>query len=225
MDKVRTVIWDLDGTVWFYKDDEPKILCNKFNITKVEEFTKQYYSALGNMFSHFKGKIVTYGGVVKYIQEQIPILKEFNVSVEFFLQTLVTEKKNITTVNPEAVEMTKYCYQIGLRNISITDWFKKDQEVALNDFNVMEYMDKIYGCDNVYFKNSPEKIPQVIEELKLEGKKEEFVMIGDSLTSDIFFAKALGIKSVWYNPKGKENTTDIIPDLEVQSLLELKNVF
>ena len=225
MKKVRTVIWDLDETVWFYKEDEPKILCNKFNITKVDEFTQQYYGALGKLFSYFKGKIVTYPGVVKYIQEQMPILKEFDVSVEFFLKSLTTEKKNITTVNSEAVEMIKYCYQIGLRNISITDWFTKDQEVALSDFNVMDCMDKIYGCDDVYFKNSPEKIPQVIEKLKLEGRQEEFVMIGDSLTSDIFFAKMLGIKSVWYNPKGKKNNTEIIPDLEVQSLLELKSVF
>ena len=155
----------------------------------------------------------------------MPILKQFNISADFFLKTLSTEKRNITTVNQEAIEMIKYCYQIGLKNISITDWFIEDQEVALRDFEVLDYIDKIYGCNNVYFKNSPEKVAQITKELELEKRKKEFLMIGDSLTSDISFAKKLGIKNVWYNPKKKKNTTNIIPDLELESLLELKNIF
>ena len=50
-------------------------------------------------------------------------------------------------------------------------------------------------------------------------------MIGDSLSNDIFFAQKLGIKSIWYNRKGKTNKTSNIPTLEISSLLELKNIF
>ena len=65
MKEVRTVIWDLDETVCFYKDSEPEILCDKLNITQKEKFKKQYYNTLSNLFLHFQGKIVTRDGVEK----------------------------------------------------------------------------------------------------------------------------------------------------------------
>ncbi len=44
-----------------------------------------------------------------------------------------------------------------------------------------------------------------------EDKKEGSVIIGDSLTSDIKGGNNFGIDTFWYNPKGVENKTDIIP--------------
>lgn len=69
MKNIRTVIWDLDETVWFYKDNEPEILCKKLNITELEKFKKQYYATLTNLFVYFKGKIVTYEKLKKYMLE------------------------------------------------------------------------------------------------------------------------------------------------------------
>ena len=54
--------------------------------------------------------------------------------------------------------------------------------------------------------------------------KDQTIMIGDSLTADIIGAKNYGIKSIWYNHLNKSNTTDIVPDFEVKSLLDIKNI-
>ena len=54
--------------------------------------------------------------------------------------------------------------------------------------------------------------------------KEQTIMIGDSLTADIIGAKNYGIKSIWYNHLKRENKTEILPDYEVASLLEIKNI-
>lgn len=53
---------------------------------------------------------------------------------------------------------------------------------------------------------------------------ETTIMIGDSLTSDIRGGLNAGIKTCWFNPKGKENRTQIVPDYEVSSLEELKKL-
>ena len=53
----------------------------------------------------------------------------------------------------------------------------------------------------------------------------EAIMIGDSLEKDIQGAKNANMKSIWYNPKEKNNNTNIIPDYEIKSLLELKHLF
>ena len=51
--------------------------------------------------------------------------------------------------------------------------------------------------------------------------KNEAIVVGDSLQSDILGAKNAGVKSCLYNPKSKENKTGIIPDYEIKNLSEL----
>ena len=50
------------------------------------------------------------------------------------------------------------------------------------------------------------------------------IMIGDSLTADILGAKNYGLKSIWFNPYGKQNKTEIFPDFTVENLLQIKNI-
>ena len=52
-------------------------------------------------------------------------------------------------------------------------------------------------------------------------KKEETIIVGDSLTSDIQGGINVGIKTVWFNPKKKKNISNIIADYEINKLLEL----
>ena len=61
--------------------------------------------------------------------------------------------------------------------------------------------------------------------LKLaDVKPEEALHIGDSLAADIAGANDMGILSVWVNPKGADNQTDIEPDYEVKDTVELKEI-
>jgi 2-haloacid dehalogenase len=46
------------------------------------------------------------------------------------------------------------------------------------------------------------------------------IVVGDSLTSDIQGGINAGIRTCWFNPKGKEGRADIQPDFEVRSLTE-----
>jgi len=52
----------------------------------------------------------------------------------------------------------------------------------------------------------------------------DVIMVGDSLKNDIQGAKNAGIKSVWYNPENNKNETDILPDYEINDLLQLKGI-
>lgn len=51
--------------------------------------------------------------------------------------------------------------------------------------------------------------------------KENAIIIGDSITSDILGGKNAKIKTCLFNPKGKENLTDVKPDFEIRSLSEI----
>ena len=52
-------------------------------------------------------------------------------------------------------------------------------------------------------------------------EKDEMIIIGDSLTSDIKGGLNVGIHTCWFNPKGKAGRADIIPEYTVSSLEEI----
>lgn len=52
-------------------------------------------------------------------------------------------------------------------------------------------------------------------------REDETVIVGDSLTSDIKGGINARIRSVWFNPRGVENTIDILPDYEINKLADL----
>ncbi len=52
----------------------------------------------------------------------------------------------------------------------------------------------------------------------------EMVHVGDSLQSDVAGAKAAGTWTVWFNPTGRSNPSDIAPNREIRSLAELPHV-
>ena len=54
--------------------------------------------------------------------------------------------------------------------------------------------------------------------------KENCLVIGDSLSSDIQGANNFGLPCCWYNPKGEKNSTDLRIDYEIHDLRELYDI-
>ena len=57
-----------------------------------------------------------------------------------------------------------------------------------------------------------------------EYKKEEMLIVGDSLTSDIRGGNNAGIATCWYNPKKLENTIGVHVDYEISNLWEIEQI-
>ncbi|WP_077357382.1 HAD family hydrolase [Virgibacillus halodenitrificans] len=55
----------------------------------------------------------------------------------------------------------------------------------------------------------------------LSLKKEQVLMVGDNLHTDILGASKAGIDSVWVNRNGKEKNNEIVPTYEISSLREI----
>lgn len=109
-------------------------------------------------------------------------------------------------------------YKIGI--ISNTCYY---DEVMIECFKYAELFDFIEEFTFSYSIRigKPQKEIFLKALSKMNVTAEHSVMVGDNLISDIKPANELGMKSIWINPKGIKNNTDIKPLYEISRLEEI----
>lgn len=107
----------------------------------------------------------------------------------------------------------------------VTNGFAKVQTSRLKLADIEKYMTGIFISEQIGVqKPQKEFFDACFEQIQTDLKPKEVLLIGDSLTSDILGAKNAGIASCWYNPEKKVNDRKIVPDYEICSLTELKEL-
>lgn len=110
------------------------------------------------------------------------------------------------------------------RQFAVTNGTRVAQKRKLANSGLDQILEKAFISDEVGFeKPSAEFFDAVLSELS-EYKRDELLIIGDSLTSDIRGGNNAGIPTCWYNPKQLANTQGVHVDYEIQSLGELRTI-
>lgn len=222
MENVGIVIWDCDYVIWFHiRGYEAELVAKDLKIMEIEEFISQFYEFFMNFNSHFKNRRVTIDETYKFIEQKMPILYFYNYTPAQFMKSLDRVKFLGNELNKDALKLMKYLSKKGIKNIVKSDWWRYVQEDMLRTYGLMDYIEELHCCENAYLKSNPLSKEGIIE----PGKEEQYVIIGDSLTSDIAFAQHAGIKSIWFNKDGeKVNNTPFKPTYEVPSLLDVMKI-
>lgn len=216
---ISTIIWDCDYTIWMHQKNELEAIISKaVGIPYTEELKRQYLEFFVAFRKKFEEERVTFEEVAKVIQESMPILSEYGVTGEEFLYKWNHSESGIE--NKEAKKVLEYQKQKGYNIVVLTDWFLDSQIILLKKFGLFQYVKKIYACDNEHIKPHIKASERIIK----PGDESQYVIIGDSLKSDIALANKAKIRSIWYNPYKSENTTPYIPTAEVISLLEVIDI-
>lgn len=223
MKNVRTVIWDCDNVMWFHKKNEAEIVAKALKITsieEIEEFSEQFVYMLEAFNRYFYEKRVTEKELFKLIAWEMPILDFYGISAKKFMEVWNGLKFEVNDFNKDTLIVLEDLKQKGIKNIVKSDWWREVQEHLLKGYGILEYIEELHCCDNQYLKYNPLVVNEVIK----SERKEQYVMIGDSVTSDICFAHNAGIKSIWFNRDEKENKTPYKPTFEIASLLEVMEI-
>ena len=220
MKKVRTVIWDCDNLMWLHKKEETEIIAKELGISDTEEFSTQFFDMIECFNTYFIKTKVNKREIYSIIECTMPILYFYGFTPKQFMDKWRKLKFEINEFNPETLTVLKYLQEKGIKSIIKSDWLREVQEEMLKEFGVLEYIEELHCCDNEYLKRNPLSAKGIIK----KGREEEYIMIGDSLRSDIAFAHHAGIKSIWVNYQGKKNTTKYKPTFEITSLLEVMKI-
>ncbi|MBQ9530968.1 MAG: YjjG family noncanonical pyrimidine nucleotidase [Eubacterium sp.] len=109
----------------------------------------------------------------------------------------------------------QYCVTNGRKDVQLD---------RLKISRLDKLFDGVFISDIIgYEKPSKEFFDYVLKQI-IPCEKDEILIIGDSLTSDIRGGNNANIKCCWYNPNEKTKPDDIRIDYEIKSLTEIKSV-
>lgn len=111
-----------------------------------------------------------------------------------------------------------HCLYIVTNGVTIT----QQRRIAQTNFN--EIFDGIFISEQTgYQKPMPQFFDYIFEKIG-ENEREQSIIVGDSLTSDIMGGLNANIATCWFNKRNKINQTDIQPHYEISDLSELIDI-
>jgi YjjG family noncanonical pyrimidine nucleotidase len=110
------------------------------------------------------------------------------------------------------------------RLASVTNGISDVQRSRLAHSGLDNFFDPLIISDEVGVAKPDPGIFRILLEKAGIDDKDSVLMIGDSLSSDIQGANAVGIDSCWYNPSGLSAEDGAIPDFIIKNLQDIKDI-
>ena len=208
---------DLDDTILDFKKAEAVALkktLNDFNVEATDERVALYSAINDKMWKKLeKGENTRAEITVMRFSE---LFKALNIEVDA-VNVNETYKKNLGIGHffmPYAVEFLENLK--GHRLFIVSNGTTSVQTGRVKSAGIEKYFEKIFFSEDVGF-DKPDKrfFDKIFTEI--EGfDKNQAIIIGDSLSSDIRGGENAGIKTCWFNPQSREGSADYI----ISSLME-----
>lgn len=223
---IRNVLFDLDDTLFDFHKAE-KIALTKtlvhFGINPTEE-TLALYSTINaahwkrlelGEISREEVKVGRYRELFKTIGVECDPVK-----ATAYYESMLAIGHYFMPGAPELLEELYRKYRLYI----VSNGTAKVQEGRIGSSGITKYMDGIF-ISQILGANKPDKqfFDICFAEIP-DFSLGETVIIGDSLSSDIKGGINAGITTVWFNPKGIENDSDIKPDYTIKELSEVPSL-
>ena len=225
---IKVVLWDIDGTLLNFEAAEKNAIrdcfashglgeCSDEMLKRYSIINRKYWEALE------KGELtkpqVLVGRFREFFEtEGLPVDKAESVNAEYQIrlgETIVFCDEGYDLVN-------KLKGQV--KQVAVTNGTKVAQDKKLAKSNLIELLDDVFISDVLGVEKPNKGFFDIVFDRIGEYKKEEMLIVGDSLTSDIRGGNNAGILTCWYNPKRLENTIGVHVDYEIANLWEIEQI-
>ena len=222
---IRAVLWDIDGTLLDFKAAERAAIRSCFAIFALGECTDamlEEYSAINVRWWQAleRGERTKPEILVERFKEFFrnhgidpaaaePFNREFQIRL------------GDTIVFPEGAMETVRALRGRVIQCAVTNGTKIAQQRKLRRSGLDTLLDRIFISEDLGAeKPSPTFFDRVFEALP-DVSRAEALIVGDSLTSDIRGGINAGVRTVWYDPWGREAPAELRIDHRIRSLREV----
>ena len=228
VEKIQVVLWDIDGTLLSFRKAERGAIrscfselsmgtCSDEMIARYSEINTGYWRRLE------RGEISKRQVLLGRFQEffkcyglDTGLIEKFNERYQHYLGDYVFFNDGARNV----VERLKG----RAAQYAVTNGTKAAQSRKLEKSGLDMLLDGIFISEDVGAEKPMHGFFQAVFAQIGAYEKEEILIVGDSLTSDMQGGVNAGIKTCWYNPEGSENTSVLLPDYEIRHLDEVLQI-
>jgi 2-haloacid dehalogenase len=222
---IKYILFDLDGTILDFNKGEKDAFTrsiNKFSDIKINNEDALKFSQINDYyFNQYKNGIMDrqtfhfhrFDEIIKYLNINSDPIK---CNLEY-----VSLLKYEAQIYDDVIEILSYLsnkYELYVASNGI----KEVQESRMNIAGINKYFKKAYISEDVGYNKQNEGFFNYIFNDLNDNKKDEYVIIGDRLDTDILGGINAGIKTLYINRNNINN--EIKPDYEIFDFNEIKNI-
>lgn len=227
MKKYEVLLFDVDGTLLdFNKAEEEGIegLLNHFGVPVTEENKHKYHVTNKKYWEALERGEITRDQVLSLRFEEY--FGDFGIQVDGMeVDGLYRQYLYASAVLIEgAIDLLEYLkgrYALYI----VTNGVADTQYHRLAKSGLDKYFDGIFISEEASAQKPQIEFFEYCFEKMGRRDVEHMLIIGDSLTSDMRGGNNAGIDTMWYNPQGAENHTDVHLDYTAAAWKELKEFF
>ena len=224
--KYKFLLFDLDGTIFDYDKAEMNALkktFNDFGFGFEETHLELYRKFNAQVWREFEeGTLQQDELKIRRFDELKNSLKlDFNIYdfSDSYLKNL-SGRTDLIDGSAEILDILQSNYKIFL----ITNGLKDVQRPRIAASEVAKYFKDIIISEEVGYAKPDPKIFDIAFKRMNNPGKDEVLLIGDSLSSDITGGSNYGVDTCWFNPKSIEKPHGLNITHEIKNLDELINI-
>lgn len=224
--KYRWLLFDADGTLFDYDRAEAQALAATFDQIGYpfdEEILSKYRHINGDLWLAFEKGEIHQKELKTERFDQLCQLFEVNLDPSLLSQLYLKNLGQGTYLidgAEESVEKLNDRFNLAI----ITNGLRDVQRPRIADSSIYGYFPVIVISEEVGAAKPDKKIFDIAFQMMDGPQKEEVLLIGDSLTSDIAGAMNYGIDSCWFNPNRQRRPSGLKIRYEINQLSELIDI-
>ncbi|MDY3927857.1 MAG: YjjG family noncanonical pyrimidine nucleotidase [Clostridia bacterium] len=224
---IKNILFDLDDTIfdflWSEKNALSKTLIH-FNIKPEERILSRY-----SEINLSQWKLLEQGKITRdelKIKRYIILFDEMNIkecSAEAAADYYENALGTFFRFMPGAEEVLKRL-SLRFRLYIVTNGTAAVQNERIKRSGISRYTNDIFISEITGYEKPQKEFFEKCFSTIPDFSKEETLIVGDSISSDIRGGINAGIKTIWFNHKHEKNSTTFIPDFEISELEEIESI-
>ena len=228
MGKYQTVFWDLDQTLLNFDlsmDYAIRKVFEQFGLEITDEIVARYDVINRSYWNRLElGEITkeeVKTGRFRTLFEELGIQ---NILPEEMAPAYQKELGNVFFYMDGAKELVSLLREKGYRQYVVTNGVKATQANKMKLSGLDQIMDGVFVSEQIGYPKPMKEFFDGCFAALPEVKREECILVGDSLTSDMRGACNAGITACWFNPEGKQKDIEVETDYEIRRLEEVLTI-
>ncbi len=223
---MKTVLLDVDDTIIDFHESAKATIIKAgrdFNIKITDDMLAYYMTQNDILWGEYEKGIIDRDEIFRL---RFPLLfKEYGYCIDGIeFERLFQEYfKSETILVDGAKEFVEYLYSKYDLYVASNSLMETQQQ-RLKKAGLINYFKDIFVSDVFACQKPTRQFFDCCFSKIVNFDKNETIIIGDSLTSDIKGGCTAGIKTCWFNPFFKINNTEFKPDFEINKLSDIKGI-